>query len=628
MRALLFLSLVTFSVVSWYTTATGFIGVLGDTPPAVGYLLSAALQVVLAIASLHLIPQHRADWARLIVWTPLYVVVAATSVTFGIGFYFSTFSAKDFGQDLFGTAFVTIYRQASTQYRDLDHATARTEQLSRMSAELAEVEATQVRDFKGTCRNSRRWGQGPAFHKRRYQATRFAEISGALGQARARVKAVIDRMKDLESSGLPIEQRLQELNRLYQDFRVDYEYVRNNSYLAEIAQHIEWEFAGFPDLPEFSLFAGAERACQDGRTVAAIKAVLDLQLPAAADIEIPRFSPTDRNQVIQRVMADIAINAGLLSRAPNDTPVLGDRRYLMPLAAGLLVDVLILAIAIAIGLTRRSSARRRGDDPERVQQLWRALAPLSDRYPGLGLAADKAVVPETVGDAAEATLRLLNLATLKVAGHRFVALPDEHKDSDQILSDRGLQYLAMVTDLAGTLEEAGLLGRRIGPVTEYRGWSLLEIVRQNGLGPTDFGINGHFRVHRIDDQLFGLLSRLTGDNRSAFAEPRRWWRPAGASRAAILPAAMVRDRNYLAGRVHERLVKRGETWELTLNPRKSALDRHLSAWLSDDDDRLSEIVAEIPASLFAVGKRRFRLDAAAKRHIEGLVITTRPTGGV
>lgn len=625
MFILLRMALLVLCVISFYTTATGFISILGDTPDFVGYLLSAVLMVVLAIASLHLVPARLSavPWAA--GWALLYVLAAGTSVILGIGFYFSVFSAKDLGTDLFYSAYDRIYNQTRSHYRAADELTGRSEALSLLSSDLARIEETNSPNFKGTCEKSTKHGQGPAYQKRRYQQERFRQFSAEFGRVRGNLNRHLESLRSLEGSGaLSVEQRLQELARLDRDFRADYGQLLASTYRTELANHARWEFAGFPEQPEFLGFAGPAKACKDARTSAQIQSVLDVVLPQLPDVTIPRFSSEDRRQVIQMVILEVARLSGIVEPAADSQPILGNRRYVMPLVIGTLIDVMILVIALIIGFTRRHGDG--GHDRGQLLDLYGQVAALAVRHTGLGLEGTPVAARMPVGDAAQRLITLLDRVTVKIDRQHHLLMPEEHADDTHILSDKGVAYLNMASGLANILKKHGFLLRPTEPVTEFHGWTLIEAVRPLGLGLGDFGVNGHFRAYPLHADLYAMLVRLGGDGGEAYPSRTNLLghlkRALSSDEFRVPPPVIARDRHYLAGEIHGRLRKRGDGWVLTLRPSPRNLDGRIAGWLSDDDDRLSEIVEELPCSTLFAGKRLYRFDLAAKRHIDALTVTT------
>ncbi|MBI2240134.1 MAG: hypothetical protein HYU59_04935 [Magnetospirillum gryphiswaldense] len=624
MAALLHISLYLFMLVSWYTTGTGFVAVLGDVPPLMGYLLSAALQVVLTVSALKLIPRSTIGAVQFPIWVGLYTALAMVSVTFAIGFYFAVFSAKDYGESLFYDAYEKSYRQVSGLFRNLDDLTQRTTELSMMSDRLAAAEIAP--NGGGTCQHNRGRGVGPYHHKRSYQAARFQQLRDEFQLARTRAGAQVTKMEALERDTSPVEVKLAELSRLYRAFKADYDQVVGNHYRAELTDHAAWENQGFPDKPEFANFAGAKNACGDSRTVAKIMAVLDVQLPQPPDVDIPRFSPDDRKAVIQLVITEVArtIRGG----ASGGGSVLGDERYLMPIASGALVDIVILMIAIAIGLTDRHKHVGKGPsmDNKQLAGLYRALSQLPGRYRTLlpDIGGDR--LPETAAAAAELLQTILRPVAVTVGSRQHLFLPSEHVGGEQLLSPKSHAYLALVSDIVQILTHYHLLGRRLGPTTEFCGWTLMEATGMIGLGPADLGANGYFHVYPVKAELAAMLVRASSDTTDIFAQPSGWLSAflhgAGLARCEGLPSTFVGDREFYARQVHGRLRKMTEGWELELHPASAEVDRMLYHWLRDDDDGMSRVVEERPHSLLRPGTRRFHFDGKAKRKIEELVVTT------
>jgi hypothetical protein len=432
-------------------------------------------------------------------------------------------------------------------------------------------------------------------------------------------------MEALERSEAPVDRKLAELARLYRAFKVDYDQIAAHAYRQELSDHAAWEFDGFPPRPEFARFAGRERACGDSRTVAKIKAVLDVTVPLPPEVDVPRFSPDDRKAVIELVITDIF---RLLRGAPDGGSVLGNERYIMPIAISALVDAVLLLLAIAINLVgrKRETDPDHGDDRRLLAKLYRALSQLPTRHSDLMLPMGGSLHPETAASATESLQALLRGISVKIGSKQYLFQPAEHTGSEQLLSPRSLSYLALVTDVVHVLDHYRLLGSRLGPTTEYCGWTLLEATKPIGLGPTDLGVNGHFYVYPLKDRLMTVLVRSASDTSDLFLR-RRWPLAALLCHARGLhddglPSALVGDRGFYARQVHERLHRCDGDWELVLYPETAKVDRLLCAWLRDDDDDMSSLVEEQPRSLLRPGLRRFRFGMPAKRKIEELVATT------
>lgn len=625
MLAMLHIALYLFMAVSWYTTGTGFVAVLGEVPPLMGYLLSAALQVVLAISALKLIPHNKRDTVQLPIWAALYTSVAAVSVTFAIGFYFAVFSAKDYGDTLFYGAYDKAYGQVSGLFRSLEELTRRTEELSTMSNQLAKIEVAP--NGGGTCQRNRGTGAGPYHQKRIYQAERFQQLRDEFQRARQRAMEKVTAMEALERNTGSVDVKLAELARLYRAFKADYDQVAGHPYRLELANHAAWETEGFPQRSEFAKFAGKENACGDSRTAAKVMAVLDVQLPRPPEVDVPRFSPSDHKAVIQLVITEVART--LKGTANGGDSVLGDERYLMPIASGALVDVVILMIAIAIGLMDRKRDFGSGSTSgnKLLAGLYRALSQLPGRYrdllPGIGSGRQ----PETAAVAAELLQAILRRVAVTIGSRQYLFVPAEHAGCEQLLSPKSRNYLALVTDIVHILAHYGLLGRRLGPTTEYCGWTLMEATKMIGLGPTDLGVNGYFYAYPLREELTSTLVRASSDTTDIFAQPSGWlsavMHSLGLARCEGLPSTFVGDKEFYARQVHGRLRKNAGGWELELHPASAEVDRMLYHWLRDDDDGMSAVVEELPYAIMRPGTRRFRFDGRAKLKIEELVMTTK-----
>lgn len=337
---------------SWFTTAAGFLSLIGNT--GIVALLSAGLVSfivqAMVVVCVDEITTMKAS-TRVAFAAAVYLFMATISSVFSVGYYFRLFAAEDFAQEQFDRQSRQVITAADDVRASFQDLVVRLEELSDYSREMEVKEELEGR----TCRNSLGAGPGPARDKRRFQKDQFTGLAGEYRRRLERIDAaVLDVRAAAESTGpggIPSAEAL----------FGPWGRIRSAAGGADLdgvlRPLMDYEHSGFPlGDPRYATFAGPENACQDSGTIARLQHVLDAPVPVVPQLDITQIDVTDPKAVITLIanaLWDLLSGAEPL---PGQVTV-WDRQFRVALVFGVVVDLAILVLGLFLVAARRAFGR-------------------------------------------------------------------------------------------------------------------------------------------------------------------------------------------------------------------------------------------------------------------------------
>lgn len=258
----------------------------------------------------------------------LYAVLVAISVLLGYGFWFDLTAGAGLARETYRAATgdlltpVTAFRQAY-------------DQLARTAAELAQYSkrrAEEERQTGGTCGSDKRSGSGPRQRLRERDAATFTvfaqHFANRTGDFSHLIEVVLDQSADPTIASHSAAVRM--LDRAHEEARALAGDLRLNAFREAVQERLTASAAGFTD-PD----TGERFICPDLGLEATLRALIAAKLPALPEAGAQLFEATHAASV-QRGLKLVTGTANF------------DReRDALPLAMGLVIDVLLLVLTLA-----------------------------------------------------------------------------------------------------------------------------------------------------------------------------------------------------------------------------------------------------------------------------------------
>jgi len=400
----------------------------------------------------------------------------------------------------------------------------------------------------------------------------------------------------------------------------------------ELENFIRYEMRGYPPEPQFIRFSGPRNACRDVRTVAKIKGVLDAIPKPPPYYEVEVFDPENSKEVIRKVLLGLRDfffppNKGKNKTNTNEKSVFSDA-YILPICAGLMVDLLILltGLMIQLGTTSKKLPEYEIDV---LADLFMAFYGLPEKYPDFfKTPLVTRMRPLTVGYAADYISYVIRQVAFNIKNQTYLFYCNEQEGVCQIRSNRAKALINLIHEIITILEKYGYISKPLKATHyEFKGLNLREIIGKFGLTENDFGLDGSFDVFSIKKDLFNMLNSYTNKTGTFRSESGRcyWRRMFGLPCPFdddVMATVIAREIDARAEYLLRRMKPYKGHWRIILF-RSSPLDEILITWLRDDDHGLHSSVREKNWPFwkwpFSPSARVFIIDKATRDKIAKLV---------
>jgi len=340
----------------------------------VGFMVFT-IQATLVITLLFMIHGYRTI-TRLLALI-VYVVAMLFSVFFSYGWWYETFRAGSYAEEVYKDSLEEIRSDARTYQQSFAH-------VYEMAAELSMYSAKKARDenlYGGTCDEESLPGKGALNYLRNDEAERFGrmadDVKGLEEKVGTDIKALNELLDSLDLSGAAVSERERELN----DIVMRIGSYKNGPVASNIRNKLE-DLRG-----DKRIFLGSINPKDDERTVVScldaeitrkIDALLQAldQLPATSKVTL--FDQSNNRTVLERSweVFSAVLTFGVDDKADATEKASGIKLSTtdyVPLVAGLLIDLFILVLGLIDGLEygRFYTGRRySAEDAEQLSHFY------------------------------------------------------------------------------------------------------------------------------------------------------------------------------------------------------------------------------------------------------------------
>ncbi len=425
----------------------------------VGFMVFT-IQAVLVVTLLFMIHGYRK--ITRILSLLVYLVAMLFSVFFSYGWWYETFRAGSYAEEVYKGSLETVRSDAKTYEQAFLHVREMADAVSKYSAKRARDESL----YGGTCDEQSLPGRGALNYLRNHEAERFSRIASDVGELESKVSSHIKQLNKLldgiDLGSAAVSQRERELN----DIVTLIGGYKNGPVASQIRTELEkrrGDKRKFMDSVNPKTEESTVVSCPDGEITRKIDDLL-LALDALPDTKkVTLFDQGNSRTVLQRAwdVFAAALTPGL-SEASSKLSMID----YVPLIAGLLIDLFILILGLIDGLEYGrfyTGKRYSAEDARQLahfhsQESGNGQLELLQPYLYNGWFSDYLIVPVAQAVQSEQEQHLL----------RLVAWLDAHKKIEPFAHGISLEKLPKVMQAFFSEDNSANQWRRIWLFDIYR----------------------------------------------------------------------------------------------------------------------------------------------------------------